>query len=114
MADKNQPDIDAAPGQQDFLDIRRMKAPASGYEIVVRGPDKEPLYRLVSENIRDKTSIVVLLAQEMSRDANFGFGRDQLPYRWAGNRWVSVERWLASLDYSMHALIRTAVNRRMS
>jgi len=114
MAEKNQPDIDAAVGPQDFLDIRRMKASPSGYEIEVRGPDKALLYRLDSQNIRDKTSIIVMLAQVMSRDPHFGFGRDQLPYRWAGNRWVSVERWFTSLDYSMHALIRTAVNRRMT
>ena len=114
MADKNQPDVDVAAGKQDYLDIRRIKGSTTGYEIEVRGPDKALLYRLDPPNILDRTSIIVMLAQEMSRDQHFGFGRDQLPYRWAGNRWVSVERWFTSLDYSMHALIRTAVNRRMT
>lgn len=115
MADKNQPDIDLAVGQQDFLDIRPTEgSKKSGYEIDVRGPDKTILYKLRPPKILDKTSIIVMLAQEMSRDAHFGFGRDQLPYRWAGNCWVSVERWFTSLDFSMHALIRTAVNRRMT
>ena len=114
MTDKNQPEIHAAAGPQDFLTIRRAKAAPNAYEIEVRGPDKAPLYHLTSEEIRDKTSIVVMLVQEMSRDPNFGFGRDQLPYRWTGNHWTPVERWLTSLDYSMHALIRTAVNRRMT
>jgi hypothetical protein len=114
MTDKNQPEIHAAAGPQDFLKIRRSKAPKTGYEIEVLGPDKAHLYSLESAEIRDKTSIVVMLAQEMSRDKNFGFGRDQLPYRWTGNHWMPVERWLTSLDYSMHALIRTAVNRRMT
>ncbi len=107
-------DIHLEVGRQDFLDIRVAKAPAKGLEIDVLGPDKTLLYALRPADALDKTSLVVLLAQEMSRDPHFGFGRDQLPYRWLDNRWVSVERWLASLDYSMHALVRTAVNRRMS
>lgn len=107
-------DIHREVGKQDFLDIRAAKAPAKGFEIDVLGPDKALLYALRPTDTLDKTSLVVLLAQEMSRDPHFGFGRDQLPYRWLGNRWVPVERWLASLDYSMHALVRTAVNRRMS
>jgi P4 family phage/plasmid primase-like protien len=107
-------DIHLEVGAQDFLDIRVAESPAKGFEIDVLGPDKKLLYALRPTDALDKTSLVVLLAQEMSRDPHFGFGRDQLPYRWLDNRWVSVERWLASLDYSMHALVRTAVNRRMS
>ena len=114
MADKNQLDIDVSVGAQDFLDIRRKESPAVGYEVRVLDPDKADLYAFESEDIRDKTSIVVLLAQKLSQDREFGYGRDQLPYRWAGNRWVSVERWMTSVDYSMHALIRTAINRRMT
>lgn len=107
-------DIHLEVGKQDFLDIRPAKAPAKGLEIDVLGPDKSLLYALRPTDALDKTSLVVLMAQEMSRDPHFGFGRDQLPYRWLHNRWVPVERWLASLDYSMHALVRTAANRRMS
>lgn len=113
MSDKNQPEVDLAAGPQDFLTITREKL-GKGYSIQILAPDKAPLYELNSSDIRDKTSIVVMIAQRMSRDPLFGFGRDQLPYRWEGNRWVSVERWLISLDYSMHALIRTSVNRRMT
>ena len=114
MATKDTLDIHSEVGKQDFLDIRVAESPAKGLEIDVLGPDKKLLYALRPTEPLDKTSLVVVLAQKMSRDPNFGFGRDQLPYRWAENRWESVERWLASLDYSMHALVRTAVNRRMS
>lgn len=114
MAIKDILDIHTEVGKQDFLDIRVTKAVPPLSEIDVLGPDRLTLYSLRPIAPLDKTSLVVVLAQQMSRDLDFGFGRDQLPYRWAGNKWVSVERWLASLDYSMHALIRTAVNRRMS
>lgn len=114
MATKDTLDIHTEVGKQDFLDIRPVKSDPRLSEIDVLGPDGKPLYALRPTEPLDKTSLVVVLAQQMSRDSNFGFGRDQLPYRWSGNRWVSVERWLASLDYSMHALIRTAVNRRMT
>lgn len=111
---KDKLEIHLEVGTQDYLDIRHAKAPAKGLEIDVRGLDRTVLYPLRPTDALDKTSLLVLLAQKMSRDPHFGFGRDQLPYRWHDNRWVPVERWLASLDYSMHALVRTAVNRRMS
>jgi phage/plasmid-associated DNA primase len=104
--------VHEAVGKQDFLDIRPMGA---GCEIDVLRPDKRTLlYALRPMGVLDEVSVSILVAQEMAHDPHFGFGRDQLPYRWAGNRWVPVERWLSSLDYSMHALIRTAVNRRMT
>lgn len=114
MAEKKLPEIDAAAGPQQFIDIRRVRQPTDSYEIEVRDPLGQPLYNLSSEHVKDKTSIVVMVAQAMAGDAAFGFGRDQLPYRWTGNRWVVVDKWLSSLDYSMHALIRTPADKRMT
>ena len=107
-------DIHTEVGKQEFLDIRLSKIDPTLSEVDVLGPDKTILYALRPAEPLDRTSLLVVLAQEMSRDPHFAFGRDQLPYRWLENRWVSVERWLASLDYSMHALVRTSVNRRMT
>jgi hypothetical protein len=101
-------------GKQDFLDIRPSMANKDLSEIDVFGPDGKVLYELRPAEPLDRTSLLVVLAQRMAADPLFAFGRDQLPYRWQSNRWVSVERWMTSLDYSMHALVRTSVNRRMS
>ena len=101
-------------GKQDFLDIRRSKVGSDLYEVDVLGPDGTVLYELRPDEPMDRTSLLIVLAQKMAADPHFAFGRDQLPYRWQKNRWVGVERWLTSLDYSMHALVRTSVNRRMS
>lgn len=116
MSAKKPVEIDLAPGPQDFLDIsdKPTNKGTIDYTITVRDPEGQPLYRIQSDQLKDRTSISVLIAQEMSKDLRFGFGRDQRPYRWVGNRWVPVDKWFASLDYSMHALVRTPTQRRAS
>lgn len=108
-------EIDYSVGLQEYLDIQdKVDGATVIYRITVRGPDCNPLYKLEADQVKDKTSISVLIAQEMAKDRNFGFGRDQRPYRWAGNRWEPVDKWFASLDYSLHALIRTPTQRKSS
>ena len=105
--------IDHSVGKQDFLDITdKMSAGDVEYTVAVRDPDGAPLYRFSTIKVIDKTSLSVLIAQHMAKDPHFGFGRDQRPYRWVGNRWEPVDKWFASIDYSMHALIRTSTQRR--
>jgi len=105
--------IDYSVGQQDFLDIvDNMSAGDVEYTVAVRDPSGMPLYRFSSIQVVDKTSLAVMLAQQMAKDPHFGFGRDQRPYRWVGNRWEAVDKWFASIDYSLHALVRTATQRR--
>jgi len=105
--------IDYSVGQQDFLDIvDNISAGDVEYTVAVRDPGGMPLYRFSSIQVVDKTSLSVLIAQHMAKDPHFGFGRDQRPYRWAGNRWEPVDKWFASIDYSLHALIRTSTQRR--
>lgn len=113
MANKDPIEPDISVGTQDYLSITRLTGPTPIFDIVIRGLDGGTLYPFRTSDLRDKTSVVVLVAQEMAKDPHFGFGRDQIPYRWTdGRQWTPVERWLSSLDYSMHALIRTSVNRR--
>jgi len=50
-----------------------------------------------SIQVIDKTSLSVMVAQQMAKDPHFGFGRDQRPYRWVGNRWEAVDKWFASI-----------------
>lgn len=116
MANKIPAEIDYSVGKQEFLDIEYKTTSSGSVEYVIRilGPDKAGLHTIRSDKIRDKTSIALLIANEMAKDQNFGFGQDQRPYRWIENRWQSVEKWFASLDYSMHALLRIPAQRRGS
>jgi len=130
--------IDTSVGPQPFLDIShtRLKDGSYEYTITVRGPWLTPagnaeieekldrvkdiadlaapnlyvntLYVIKSSRLKDRLSIAMLVAQQVADDPNFGVGRDSNPYFWTGNRWVDAGPWLRSLDYSMHALIRTA------
>lgn len=108
-------ELDYSAGAQPFLDI--VCALNNGdytYTIDVRDEHGKSLYHIISSDIKDRISIATLIAVELSRDPYFGFGRDQKPYRWSTNRWQSVEKWMTSLDFSMHALVRTPVGRRAS
>lgn len=70
----------------------------------------EVLYDLTSRNVHDRVSLAILVSSAMAQDPHFCFGRDQLPYRWVSGTWESAEKWLLSLDYSMHSLVRTSVS----
>lgn len=109
--------IDLTPGQQDFLTLECVWDEVQreyNYRIDVRDPDGELMHSIVSNTVRDRTSLAVLIAAKLAKDATFGFGTDQRPYWWVGNRWIPVEKWLMSLDYSMHVLTRTALVSRES
>lgn len=117
MAERPPVEVDISAGQQDFLTITRsydQVQDVHSYSIEVRAPNGQPLYNISSAAILDRTSLAILISQRMAKDAHFGFGRDQMPYRWTGNHWELVEKWMASLDYSMHVLVRTGLNNRDS
>jgi P4 family phage/plasmid primase-like protien len=108
MAKKDLPiDIDWSAYPQDFVDIRyKVLEGKVEYHVEVRGPDGGILYTITSDQFRDKSSLTRAIAREMTKDVHFGFGRDQLPYRWMENRWVNVEKWLLALNDSLHQLIQ--------
>ena len=61
--------IDYSVGQQDFLDIvDNMSAGDVEYTVAVRDPSGMPLYRFSSIQVVDKTSLAVMLAQQMAKD----------------------------------------------
>jgi P4 family phage/plasmid primase-like protien len=106
-------EVDYSVGKQDFLDITdKVIGNDVEYTVQVRGADGGQLYSFKTLHIKDKTSLSVLMAQHMAKDPYFGFGRDQRPYRWTGSRWEPVDKWFSSIDYSLHALIRTTTQRR--
>ena len=84
MAKKDLPiDIDWSAYPQDFVDIRyKVLEGKVEYHVEVRGPDGGILYTITSDQFRDKSSLTRAIAREMTKDVHFGFGRDQLPYRW--------------------------------
>ena len=110
-------ELDLSPGPQDFLSVTCTwddTTKSYEYTIEVRDPEGEPMHTLISSHVRDRTSLAVLIAAKLAKDRHFGFGVDQRPYWWVGNRWMSVDKWLMSLDYSMHVLSRTALVSRES
>lgn len=117
MADRPPVELDISAGPQDFLSITLSDNKQTGqytYNIEVRAPDGQPLYHIQSSNVVDRTSLAILIAQKLAKDEHFGFGRDQMPYRWIGTCWAPVEKWMMSLSYSMHVLVRTSLNSRDS
>ncbi len=108
MAKKELPiDIDWSAYPQDFVDIQySVFEDKVEYRVTIEGPDHRPLYSITSSNFKDKTSLPRAIARKMTEDVHFGFGRDQLPYRWMENRWVKVEKWLLALNDSLHQLIQ--------
>lgn len=103
--------LDNSAGKQEFLHIEysynEQLREAHEYTISVKDPGEKPLYSLFSTCIVDRTSLVILVAQAIAKDPLFCFGRDQLAYRWAGTRWLNVDKWLRALDFSMHAYAHT-------
>lgn len=112
-ADRPPVEIDQSPSLQQFLFIDykfNQRKDTHEYSIEVKAPDGTSLYTIKSDKVKDRISLAVLVAEKMAKDPHFGFGRDQRPYRWLGNRWAPVEKWMLSIGYSMHALARTSLN----
>ncbi len=65
------------------------------------------LQNLLSSDIVDRTSLAILVAKKIAEDKRFAFGMDQKPYWWTGSCWKNVEKWMRSLDFSMHAYAHT-------
>ena len=112
MSAKSPVPVDASFKAEEHLSIECvLKDSDFIYHVKVFGPDKEVLFDRKIENVMDRTSLSAAVAVAFAQDPNFGFGRDQIPYRWNGRQWVDVEQWIASIDYSMHLLIRTTASR---
>ena len=102
--------IDYSSGDQPYLKIAlesddknsRPKFRVSIFE----NEDSNLLYDIVVEDPLDKPSILIQIALRMARDPNFGFGRDNRPYRWTGVRWVQCEQWFDALGFGLYAAIR--------
>jgi len=105
-------ELDLSSGKQDYLSLKCDWVESTGrylYTIDIFGPDGEHMHQVMSDKVKDKVSLAVLIATQLSRDPHFGFGQDQRPYYWMGNCWAPVAKWFSSLDYSMHVLARTAL-----
>ncbi len=111
--DKPPVQLDFSAGPQPFLsifyDYNEHVMDGHTYEIAVKDCTGQPLTHkpLTSSQIVDKTSLAILVAKAVAEDNRFAFGVDQHPYWWTGRCWKNVEKWMRSLDFSMHAYAHT-------
>lgn len=110
--------LDHSAGAQQYLQIwyeynEHVTSPHH-YEITVKDDAGTPLpgCPISSTEIVDRTSLAILVAQHIAKDERFAFGMDSQPYWWAGNHWKKAEKWMRSLDFSMHALAHTGHQKR--
>lgn len=104
--------IDHSSGNQPYLKITQDREGNSSrpkYLInIFENEDTGLLYCIEVNDPLDKPSFLIQIALKMAKDPNFGFGRDNRPYRWTGSHWVQCEQWFDALGFGLYAAIRAS------